>query len=155
MAQSPEELELSALGVPHPSPHRDRIPMWKLVVPLYIPPLIWLARLCFSYAMISTACGKATESPARGMDAFHSPHWVVALIVNIVSILVILGIGLMALRLWKRGGGEHDHPRDLLLDVGEGRTSFMAHWGILVSFGFLLVTIFDTIPMAFVPVCGF
>jgi hypothetical protein len=134
------ETELDALGVPHPSPHRERVPMWKLGIPLVVPPVLWLARLSFSYAIIAAACGPTA--------------WMTAGIVNVLSMLVMLAIGIMAQRIWKHGGGEHGHPRSMLLDIGEGRTSFLAHWGVFVSYGFLLVTFFDSIAMLFLPICG-
>jgi hypothetical protein len=41
-----------------------------------------------------------------------------------------------------------------LIDVGEGRTRFMAMWGMLFSSGFLIAILFTTIASVMVPSCG-
>src|SRR3546814_343272 len=110
------ETELDALGVPHPSPNRQRVPMWKLGVPLFVPPVLWLARLSFSYAMIAAACGP-TGTVTLPLRPSGATAWVTVGIVNVLSMLVMAAIGIMAQRLWTRGGGEHGHPRSMLLDI--------------------------------------
>jgi len=153
MAPPYAETELDALDVPHPSPHRERMPMWMLVVPLFVPPVLWLGRLSFSYAMIAAACTPPSEANPPLIPP-GATAWAIAGIVNVLSMLAMAAIGVMALRIWRHGRGEHGHARGALLDIGEGRTSFMAHWGVFVSFGFLVVTLFDSIAMLFLPVCG-
>jgi hypothetical protein len=153
MDRASETRELEALDIPHPSPYRDRFPIYVLLLPLFVPPVLWAVQLSVRYALIATACFPH-HAPVTAPTAHGGISWIVAVAVALSSLLVMLGLGLLSLRIWRKGGSESGHPRRLLLDIGEGRTSFLAHWGIYVSFGFLVVTIFDSLPLIGVPLCG-
>ena len=63
--------------------------------------------------------------------------------------------GLAALRHWHRAARhEEGQPPGFLLDVGEGYRSFLAHWGLLMSIGFFGATLFDTVVLPFIRICG-
>ncbi len=68
--------------------------------------------------------------------------------------LVVGGTALLvAWRNLRRTAQEHRGRVDELLEVGEGRTRFLAVWGMLLSGGFLVAIILQILALVLVPPC--
>jgi hypothetical protein len=57
-------------------------------------------------------------------------------------------------RVWQRTANEHQGSHHELLEVGEGRTRFMAMSGLIVSSIFLLNVLLNTVSFLFTAPCG-
>jgi len=71
-----------------------------------------------------------------------------------VSIAVAVFGGLVSLRNWRRTFQERPGSAHHLLDLGEGRTRFMAMGGMLISGLFVYAILFGLTALCLVPPCG-
>jgi hypothetical protein len=134
----------------HPSPHRAKTGLAPLLYGLTAAPLAWVASQFANAALAQEACFPGTEplvAPAfAGVHVFHAA-------VLFAALLVSLSAALIAFRAWRLSGGERAGGAGALLDVGEGRTRFMAFAGLLTSLGFAVATLFSLPALFLVPAC--
>ena len=143
----------SHLGLDHPAPHRDKVSMRSLLLAILGSPLLWLGHVTVSYFLaVNTTCGNQPVGEANMVITGAAARWLL-LGLDALFLVLLTALTVMAVRNWRRSSGEYDKPHGFLMDVGEGRTSFMAHWGMLSSFGFLLAMVFVSIGLLFVPIC--
>lgn len=126
----------------HPAPHRD-VAGWPLLMFILAGgPLAWFIQLSVGYAL--TSC-PVKQNPERGIVA----------IIYISCLLTALGALFAAYRLFGRvreeGEGDHRH----LLEIGGGRTRFLALWGVLLSGGFAGATAISLLWLILVPSCAY
>jgi hypothetical protein len=124
-----------------------------LLLALAIGPAAWIVQLTGDFALASDVCrpNDAPRSlpPAGGWGAEH-----VALIgLNLVCLVLCLAGAGVAWRYWQRSHGEKRGDTPALVEVGEGRTRFMAACGMITATGFALATAFGTALPLFVPPC--
>ncbi|TFI57530.1 hypothetical protein E2493_14250 [Sphingomonas parva] len=124
-------------AVSHPSPQRERVSSPRLLLALILAPTAWLGQLIASYSLSSVACDPSGSS----VDMEVVPGlWTLLLLINLASLAAgTVGIWL-AWAAWRRSRREKAGGRHTLLDVGEGRTRFMAVSALIVS-GIFLVAI--------------
>lgn len=134
----------------HPSEGRDQVGLATLLYGLIAAPAAWLAAEVFSAAVAQRAC-------FPGYAPLAAPAFDGSKLIDLVAMLIALlvcasGIG-AALWAWRRTRGEHRGGGGPLLDVGEGRSRFMALTGLMTSFGFLLAVLFSLPALMLTPVC--
>ncbi len=113
-------------------------------------PVIWGVRLVAKFTIASQVCFPDGERlfalPAR-------THWVwpTLLAIDLVAIAIALTTIVISHRIWRRA-----RPVDasLTMQLGEGRTRFLALWGLIIGFGFLGAVLYDIVPLLVVPVCA-
>lgn len=129
----------------HPSPQRDRVSLWLLIGGLAAGPAAWIAQLVVSYGLASHACFPSTQpwltTPPPGW-AFEAA-WLTAL--NLICLSVAVAGALVSWRLWRRTRHEMGGDTETALEIGEGRTRFIAHCGILTGTGFAVAIAFATL----------
>lgn len=145
--------EFDALQIEHPAPNRKAVGSWALMLPLFGSVFVWGIHFLLNVTLAIGKCFSAYGAPMSPV-AREGGVWTALLINNFVTVVILVAATVLSLRNWNVAGGEKNQRHSLLLDIGEGRTSFLAHWGILVSGGFLIVTIFDSIVIFLVPLCG-
>lgn len=131
----------------HPSPHRERAPIWRQFFGLFAAPVAWFVQFNIAYGLTSYACnpdGRALGHFATGWGWTRTAAVVVCLLAAAVSILA----GLVAWGVWRAARGEKEGDSAHVLEAGEGRTRYFGMWGTLTSFGFLAAILFDLV-MAF------
>lgn len=137
----------SATRPSHPSPHRDRTPLWRQFFGLFTAPVAWFLQFNIAYGLTSYAC--YPDGVALGHFA---PGWawtrVAAIVVTLVAAGLAIWSSLVALGVWRAARGEKKGDSSHLIEAGEGRTRYLGVWGTLTSFGFLAVILFDLV-MAF------
>lgn len=138
----------------HPSPHRDRVRPDLLLLALATGPFAWIVQLAGDYALASHACRpddppRATPPLAGGWGG--EPWLLVG--VNLCCLAICLAGGAIALVSWRRTSGEKAGGAGALVEVGEGRTRFLAACGVLAAAAFALAIAFDTTLPLFVPSC--
>jgi small-conductance mechanosensitive channel len=144
---------MQAYGIGHPAPHRERSKNGALFTALLAAPTAWIVQLCVNYGLAAQAC-----FPRWHMRPALPAHWAwlpAGLIaINLIALAIVaLGI-FMSWRIWRRtdeeGEGGHSH----LINAGEGRTRFLAVWGIWSGVWFFIMTGFNTVALFGVPTCA-
>jgi hypothetical protein len=142
--------EISQVSIKHAAPHRHRVGLSALFFGLAAAPAAWNAQLLFSVGLSAHACyprDVPLELP------IWSNLWGALLGIGVAGIaLAVLG-GLVSFRNWRLTFDEAPGAAHHLLDAGEGRTRFLAMFGILTSFLFALGLLFATAAVFLVPIC--
>ena len=137
----------------HPAPHRHRVGIGTLLFCIIAPPAIWGLRLLVNYALTSRSCFPAElrhEASPPGLQWL----WPTLTAFDAATIAVALVCAAISYQSWRRSREEADSSAGELVELGEGRTRFMALWGGLVSILFCVAAVFDFAFLLAVPICG-
>jgi hypothetical protein len=74
--------------------------------------------------------------------------------VDLASIAISVAAALIALRSWRATSQEMAEVGSPLVEIGEGRTRFLAGWGLIIAIGFLVAVGFDFVGLWILPICG-
>jgi hypothetical protein len=136
-----------------PSPQRDRARPGVLLLALAIGPCAWIVQLACDYALASNACRpNDAPRPLPPPGGWGTEHMVL-LGLNLVCLGLCLAGGALALRYWRRSHHEKGGAAPQLVEVGEGRTRFMAACAVIAAAVFALAIAFGTALPFFVPSC--
>lgn len=140
--------EAGRVPVEHPSPHRDRVNRWTLLFATTAAPLIWMGQFLFGESLTAAVC-----FPGDMPNTMQPGAWLQWSLIafDAVAIIIAIAAGFVSLGLWRRSQGESEGD---VLEVAEGRTRYLALWGMLTSAGFLAAIIFETFASVMVPRCG-
>lgn len=134
----------------HPSQHRGATRLWVLLYGLIAAPAAWMTAQVVAAWVAQRACfpGYAPRAaPAfGGVQAIGMAALILALAVSVSGLLA-------ALAAWRRTRQEHEGGGGPALDVGEGRSRFMALTGVMTSTGFSLAGLFSLPAVLLTPVC--
>lgn len=137
----------------HPAPHREHVGLVAIVFVTLAPPIAWSIHLLTNYAFSSHACypaGVPLLNPAFG---FAWVRWLL-IAIDLAGVVICCFAALAAYRLWTVSARELEETGAPLMEIGEGRTRFLAIWGVLIGLGFALAIIFDFIGLWIIPICG-
>lgn len=139
------------LTLTHPAPHRGNVAVSVLFIGLFAGPIAWGLQLLINFALASHACypdGAPLTTPG-----WHSA-WGVILLLNIVAAILSLAGAALSYRHWQATREEHPGGAGHTIEAGEGRTRFLALWGVMTGFGFLVAILFNTLALFMVPQCA-
>lgn len=142
---------VGSIKVPHPSPHRKRVALLALWFGIAAAPLAWDAQLLSSVSIAGHACFPKATPLSQPMEG-GLPSLLIA--VNLAAIAVALCGAVVAWSSWRKTRQERPGSVHDLLDVGDGRTRFMAMCGVMVSGLFVIALAFGTVTLTLVPLCG-
>jgi hypothetical protein len=142
---------MPAHSAAHPAPAEHRVALAALWFGLFGAPVIWSIQLMLNYALVAHACYPASEPLSA--PVFGGLRTTV-LATSAVALVIALAAGATAWQSWRATRQEHRGGEEALLEVGEGRTRFMALAGMLVSGLFLLGVIMNSIPLFIMQPCG-
>jgi hypothetical protein len=143
----------------HPAPRRDKAGLVLLFFGLAAGPIVWSIHLVANYALASHSCFP------DGAPRFLAPSgigrvWLTLVAIDGLAMLVTAIAALISYRNWRttrRETSEHASPAaghaNELVEIGEGRTRFLALWGMLTSAGFILTILFDLVGLFVLPLC--
>lgn len=137
----------TGLAVGHPSPARHRANLLLLALALGAPPAAWLAQLLIAFTPASYFCWfRVPAAP---------PPWLgpVAVLANLVAIVVAVAAFVAALMIVRQTGHEHGHSTGGLIEIGEGRTHFLAVWAAFVAVVFTIAILANTLSLHLVALC--
>lgn len=141
----------SATAAGHPAPRRRRASPGALWFGLFGAPFAWSVQELVNTPVVGHACFPRSEP-------LHAPAFAaasgVAVGVSAATAVVALAALLAALHVWRSVRRGHEREAWALLEVGEGRTRFMALSGILLGAVFLLGIVMHSIPIFLLPPCG-
>ena len=137
----------------HPAPHRERVSLAAISFGLLAGPTAWFLQLCAGYALASSPC---FDDGVRGSGTVPGYEWTGSALI-VVSVLAVV-IALAALLVSRRSleitreeleGGHHE-----LMEIGAGRTRFLALWGVCLSAGAAVPIIATAFAFAVLPRCA-
>jgi hypothetical protein len=137
----------------HPAPQRERASTFASAFGLLGGPLAWFVQLCAGYGLSSWSCFPKDE---RGLAPLVGVSWSwPTMVVLLVASVVIATAAFFAAygnfrRTRDEGHGGHAH----LMEVGAGRTRFIALWGMLLGAGFAVATVIDAVAFLVLPRCA-
>ena len=135
----------------HPAPRRHRAGTAALWFGLFGGPAAWSVQELVNTPVVGHACYPAVERLAQptigGLPALP-------LVVSIATALVAAAALWTAAAAWRSVRRGHPGEHGTLLEIGEGRTRFMALSGILLACVFLFGIVMHAIPILFLPPCS-
>lgn len=137
----------------HPAPQRDRVSSLQGVFGLLGGPGAWFIQLCAGYSLASWPCFPLDERrvlPLRNYD------WTLEAIVavSIGAILVAVSAAIVSRNMFRRTRDEAGGNPEHLLEVGTGRTRFIAVWGMALGSVFALAIAMTTVAFWVLPRCA-
>jgi len=139
--------------VDHPAPHGHAVARRVLFGALLAGPVAWTAQLTISYGLSSYACFPRAHPLASALPGWGWV-WPAALAINIAALAVAVAAIVVSFRSWQRASEEAPGGHLQLIESGEGRTRFLAVWGIWSGVWFAVGILFNTIGVLWVPLCG-
>src|SRR4051812_16723351 len=135
----------------HPAPHRHRFGLGWLMAALIAPPIGWSLHLVSNYALASLACYPidVPKSPAR-----PDLLWGGLVAIDVVSLILSAGSAFIAYSAWQASRQEMAEHRTEMIEAGEGRTRFLAAWGLLTSALFFLTVASDSASLGILKSCS-
>ena len=137
----------------HPAPHRGRVSIIASLASLIAGPAAWIVQLVVGYGLSSLACFPHDAALRQSSPPGWSSETLLLGAINGACLMVAIVSGVIALIHWRRTRGERGGGATQALEIGEGRTRFLAICGMLSSFGFALAILFDTPALLAVPAC--
>ena len=136
----------------HPSPHKGRTSLTALIFGLLGGPFAWTGQLLVSYGLTSYACypGPVPRSAVLPGWSFLGPSLT---ILSLVALVIALAAGIVSYRIYANTRSEVRGKTHHLLDVGEGRSRFIALCGLITAGVFAIIIVFDTLSLFLVPPC--
>jgi hypothetical protein len=135
----------------HPAPHRHRVTRLTLALALFLAPAAWLLQLSLSYAVAARAC--YPHATPLQQPSWSGLRWLLAGF-SLAAIALSVWAIAIAFRLWQRTREEHHGSANMLIDVGQGRTRFLAMCAMMASTGFLVALLFTGATLFGVPPCA-
>lgn len=139
------------ISIKHPAPHRHRVSLTALFFGLAAAPVAWNAQLLLSVALTAHAC--YPRDVPLGLPIW-SALWGILLAISALGVALAIAGALVSWRNWRLTFEEVAGSVHQLLDAAEGRTRFLAMFGILTSLLFALGLLFATAGVLVVPLCG-
>jgi hypothetical protein len=137
----------------HPAPHRHRVGAIESTIGLVGGPAGWFLQLCAGYGLASKPCF-AEGSRLTVPGAHFEWTWAAMIAASIAGMALALIAFLLSWRMLRRtkeeAAGDHHH----LLEVGSGRTRFIALWGVCFAAAFGIVTLLNFIAYVVLPRCA-
>jgi hypothetical protein len=137
----------------HPAPHRDKVSAFEGAFGLLGGPAAWFVQLCAGYGMASWPCFPLDEHHVLPLSGY-AWTWAAIVAISIAAVVVALAAFAVSRRTYKRtraeGHGDHRH----VLEVGTGRTRFLAIWGMVLGASFAVATALTTVAFFVLPRCA-
>jgi hypothetical protein len=120
---------------------------------LFGGPLAWFIQLNVGFALASQPCFSGGE---RTVVPHFTPDWTWASMigVTVIACAVALLAALISLRVYSRTEGEAAGDHRHMLEVGSGRTRFLALWGVLLAAGAALAIALTAVAFFVLPRCA-
>jgi hypothetical protein len=137
----------------HPAPHRDKVSGIESLFGLLGGPLAWFVQLCAGYIMASWPCFPLEQHRIVPQSGYTWTGEAIV-VVSIAAIVVALAAFVVSRRTFNRTRDESRGGHQGLLEVGSGRTRFLALWGMVLGAGFAIATAMTTIAFFVLPRCA-
>lgn len=148
----PDEIIAYSLA-DHPAPHRGLVSLTAVLYGLFAAPIVWAGDLMITYGLVGHACFPG-DLPLRWPTAGMSQVWPLMLACHLIALVLIASGTMVAFRNWRVTGPPHGHHHHLI-ERGEGRNRYLGIVGMGFGAMFFLMTVAETLSLAFVPLCSY
>jgi hypothetical protein len=135
----------------HPAPQRHKVPGYRNFFLLFGGPLAWFLQLNAGFALATQPCfvdNQRTVAPTVPWS------WPAIIALAGAASVMALAATLVAWRDFQRTKHEATGEHRDLLEVGAGRTRFLALWGICFGAGSTGVIVLTALGFFVLPRCG-
>jgi hypothetical protein len=134
----------------HPAPHRDRAGFLLLLFGASAAPIFWLGQEVLGYWFVAQSCYPGDHP----QQVVSGPAVLMAVVVfDIVAVVAAALGGVVSFWCWQQVKGEKEGGFTQAIGIGDGRTRFLAIWGIMSSLWFFFAIAFNAIASLTVPPC--
>jgi hypothetical protein len=137
----------------HPAPRRHEVSSLTLAFCLLAAPSLWGLRLVINFAIDSYFCYPG-DTRQVALPGGLSWVWPTLIAINALTILVAAAAAITSLGLWRSSRDEFARSSGPLIELGEGRTRFLAIWGLIISIGTIAAVVFDLAALWVIPICA-
>jgi hypothetical protein len=137
----------------HPAPDRGQVSAFESVFGLLGGPGAWFAQLCAGYSLASWPCFPLEEHRLLPQPGY-AWTWGAIVVISIAAIVTSVAAYLVSRRMFSRTRTESHADPQHLLEVGSGRTRFLALWGMVLGASFAVATAMTTIAFFVLPRCA-
>jgi hypothetical protein len=143
----PSTTSATGLNIGHPAPQRYQAHPLSLLFALLGAPAGWTVQLLFGFASTSYLC--------TGRAGVAVPAWLDPAVIgfNFAALAIAVAALMVALALVRRITHEHRQRSGGIMDAGEGRTRFLAVWGVFTSIVFFVATLANSFSLFLVSSC--
>jgi hypothetical protein len=143
----PSTTPAAGLDIGHPAPQRHQLRPLLLLFVLLGAPAGWTVQLLFGFASTSYLC--------TGQAGIATPTWLAPAVIgfNFAALAISVAALMVALALVRRTTHEHRQRSGGIMDAGEGRTRFLAVWGVFTSIVFFVATLANSFSLVLVSSC--
>lgn len=144
--------EVSA-SLAHPAPHRHKIGLSSLFFGFWGGPIAWIGQLVVNYGLSSQVCFPG-RTPLTAVPV--GARWITPALLTLDAAAILIGVvaAVVASRTFAATRDEMEGDYHHLLEVGEGRSRFLALCGLITAGGFVLIMLFNTLSLILVPLCA-
>jgi hypothetical protein len=135
----------------HPAPKRDAVGRWESFFALFGGPIAWFIQLNAGFALASQPCFVEGTRAVNISNDWSRPA---ILILVAATCAIALAAMFISWRAYQRTADESNGDHLHVMEVGTGRTRFLALWGVCLSAGAALVTILTAIAFMVLPRCA-
>lgn len=137
----------------HPAPRANRVSLGESFFGLFAGPLAWVVQLYGGYALASQPCFRGGRPVAAPSPALQWT-WPAMVALTVVAVAVSLAAFGVSMRAFNRTRNETHGGTHHVLEVGAGRTRFLALWGMVLGAGFALAAAITAVAFIAVPRCA-
>ncbi|HEY2534889.1 MAG TPA: hypothetical protein VGJ20_44460 [Xanthobacteraceae bacterium] len=137
----------------HPAPQRHALPPLQSFFALFGGPLAWFLQLNADFALASNPCFLGNE---RAVAPQLAGDWTWSAMISIAAVACAIALvatltAWRAYRLTKQesSGDHHD-----LMEIGAGRTRFLAFWALCLGAGSALLIVLTALAFFVLPRCA-
>jgi hypothetical protein len=137
----------------HPAPKRHAAGLHETLFALFGGPIAWFIQMNAGFALASQPCfqdGLRLIEPIGISDRSRG----IMIAVIVIAFAVALASAALAWRMYLRtedeAKGDHRH----VMEVGAGRTRFLALWGVMLGSGSAIATILTAAGVVVLPRCA-
>jgi len=136
-----------------PSPQRERAWSAAVAFGLLGGPGAWFIQLCSGYPLATWPC---FPHDLRGTSVVPGSGWTwpALIAILIAGVLLALGAFLVSWRTWQRSQLQASGAQREALEIGAGRTRFLALWGMIYGAGFAIATLITAVAYIVLPRCA-
>jgi hypothetical protein len=136
----------------HPAPQRHVLPPRQSFFAVFGGPLAWFLQLNADFALASNPCFINNE---RSIAPHLAPDWTWRgmIVIAVAAFAVALAAALIAWRAY-RLTKEESTGDNTAMEIGAGRTRFLALWGLCLGAGSALVIVLTALAFFVLPRCA-
>lgn len=135
---------------PHPAPARHSVGKLALAFGLLAAPFAWAVDEMALYFVASRLCEMKTYNVTESLARATAPWFIV---VSLAMFALAVAGAWVAYDSWNKSRHEKQGSGHNLVEVGEGRTRFLAMSGLVTSVGFSIAFLFIFTQMFVAPLC--